>query len=58
MLGRYREGGAETDESTELFFVPADTVREDGLQREMMERFSPHCAASWNLIRQRLGGNL
>ena len=58
VLGRYREGGPETDESTQLFFVTVDTVRQDGLQEEMMERLTPHCAASWNLIKLRLAGKL
>ena len=32
-------------------------LRQDGLEKKMMERFSPHCAASWNLIKLRLTGN-
>lgn len=50
----YSQGGAETDESTELYMVRTERVLEDSLEETFSARFTPHCAASWGLIKQRL----
>ena len=38
VLGRYRQGGAETDESTELFFIPAETVRQERYRQALWHK--------------------
>ena len=50
----YAQGGAETDESTALYFVSTDCMKEDRMEGEFVRRFTPHCAASRYLIKQRL----
>ena len=50
----YEQGGEETDESTDLFFVKLEDIKSDKLEESFTTRFTPHCAASFHLLRERL----
>ena len=50
----YDQGGEETDESTDLFFVKLEDIKSDKLEENFMRRFTPHCAASFHLLKERL----
>ena len=50
----YDQGGEETDESTDLFFVKLKDIKSDKLEQSFIRRFTPHCAASFHLLKERL----
>jgi len=54
VLKLYKQGGIETDESTQLFFKSKDDVQNDQLDSVFTQRFTPHCEASINLLKERL----
>ena len=50
----YEQGGEESDESTDLFFVKLDDIKSDKVEESFTRRFTPHCAASFHLLKERL----
>ena len=50
----YNQGGSETDESTDLFFVDVEAITGDKLEESFVSRFTPHCAGSIHLLIHRL----
>ena len=54
VLELYKQGGSETDESTCLFFVSLENIINDQLESDFVNRFTPHCAASMQLLKQRI----
>ena len=54
----YNQGGSETDESTDLFFVDVEAITGDKLEQSFVSRFTPHCAGSIHLLIHRLDQSL
>ena len=51
----YRAGGQEADESTALYCVAVESVCRGELEPELRARLTPHCRASIELLKIRLG---
>jgi len=50
----YKEGGAESDESTDLLFMDVADVLAGNVDKAITSRFTPHATGSIELLRKRL----
>jgi len=50
----YNKGGAEADESTNIFFVDVEDVKRSKVDPKIVERFTPHATGSLELLNRRL----
>ena len=50
----WQEGGPEADESTNIFLVDVQQVKEDNLESGLVKRLTPHAKGSIQLLKQRL----
>lgn len=50
----YNKGGAEADESTNLFFIDVEDVKSADVDAKILERFTPHATGSLELLKRRL----
>eukprot|EP00090_Calanus_glacialis_P005240 TRINITY_DN14058_c0_g1_i1.p1 TRINITY_DN14058_c0_g1~~TRINITY_DN14058_c0_g1_i1.p1 ORF type:complete len:295 (-),score=75.55 TRINITY_DN14058_c0_g1_i1:37-921(-) len=50
----YNKGGAEADESTNIFFIDVEDVKSEKVDPRIVERFTPHATGSLELLKRRL----
>jgi len=50
----YSEGGPEADESTDIFFIDIDDVKDDKIDKHFLDRLTPHATGSLELLKKRL----